>query len=232
MHWRFLNRLIATIFYLDDWDLFWTIFCNLFLNLIISLSGKITAPPTLWAIKRYHFQRYWHSWKVFMVHGWLRFRQIHVLLFFQRFKCYTTLIFKNLIYINKIKFLTSVSKIVVTYINLTLINIRNNIIKQYYSVIRMFKVLVIVKKKQFNKTNILFRTGLSLLISKLSLISRIGLWFLYAKMVNSSKDGILLEFRRWSRIALSFNDLTFPYVNGDIPICSPDLTFKCLFVSP
>ena len=55
----------------------------------------------------------------------------------------------------------------------------------------------------------LFRTGLSRLISKLSLISRIYLWCSYAKMVNSSKYGILLQFRRWSRITLSLDGLTF-----------------------
>ena len=48
-------------------------------------------------------------------------------------------------------------------------------------------------------------------------------------MVKSSKDGILLQFR-WSRIALSFDGLTFLNVKGDIPICSLDLTFKYLFV--
>ena len=32
-------------------------------------------------------------------------------------------------------------------------------------------------------------------------------------------------------IALSFDGFTFPNVKGDIPICSPDLTFKCLSVS-
>ena len=31
----------------------------------------------------------------------------------------------------------------------------NNIIKQYFDVIKMFKFLVIVKKKQFSRTNIL-----------------------------------------------------------------------------
>ena len=55
-------------------------------------------------------------------------------------------------------------------------------------------------------------------------------------MVNSSKDGILLQIRGWSRIALLSDGLsdglTFLNVKGDIPICSPDLTFKCLSVSP
>ena len=41
-------------------------------------------------------------------------------------------------------------------------------------------------------------------------------------MVNSSKGEILLQFRKWSRIALSFDGLTFLNVKGNIPICSPD----------
>ena len=50
-------------------------------------------------------------------------------------------------------------------------------------------------------------------------------------MVNLSKDGILLQFRRWSQIALSFDGLTFRNVKGDISICSPDLNFEFLSVS-
>ena len=42
---------------------------------------------------------------------------------------------------------TSISKSVVTYINITVTNISNNIIKQYYGIIKTFKVLVIVAKK-------------------------------------------------------------------------------------
>ena len=47
------------------------------------------------------------------------------------------------------------------------------------------------------------------------------------------------QFKRWSRIALPLDGLVFlndglVFLNakGDIPICSPDLTFRCLFVSP
>ena len=36
--------------------------------------------------------------------------------------------------------------------------------------------------------------------------------------------GVLLQFRRWSQIALSFDGLTFLNLKGDIPTCSPDLT--------
>ena len=74
---------------------------------------------------------------------------------FQRFECYTTLIFKELLYNKKISFFTSISKSFVTYMAITVTNISNNIIKQYYGIIKLFKVLVIVKKKQFSRTNIL-----------------------------------------------------------------------------
>ena len=36
---------------------------------------------------------------------------------------------------------------------------------------------------------------------------------------------------KWSQIALSFGGLTFLNVKGDIPICSPELSFKRLSVS-
>ena len=53
----------------------------------------------------------------------------------------------------KNQILTCISKSVVTYINITVTNISNNIIKQYYGIIKTLKVLVIVKKKQFSRTN-------------------------------------------------------------------------------
>ena len=37
----------------------------------------------------------------------------------------------------------------------TVTNISNKTTKQYYGIIKTFKVLVIVKKKQFSRTNIL-----------------------------------------------------------------------------
>ena len=67
---------------------------------------------------------------------------------FQRFECYTTLIVKELLYNNKIKFFTSTSKSVVTYLTIAVTNISNHIIKQHYGIKKSFKVLVIVKKKQ------------------------------------------------------------------------------------
>ena len=69
----------------------------------------------------------------------------------------------------------------------------------------------------------LFKIGLSRLIGKLSLISRTNLLFPFAKMINSSKEDILLQFKRWSRIALTFDGLVFLNDKGDISICSPDL---------
>ena len=41
---------------------------------------------------------------------------------FQRFECYTTLLVKELLYINKIKCFTSISESVVTYITLIVTN--------------------------------------------------------------------------------------------------------------
>ena len=75
----------------------------------------------------------------------------------------------------------------------------------------------------------MFKTGLSCLMSKLSLISRTNLLFPCAKIENSSKEGTLLQIKRWSRIALSFDGFIFFYVKGDIPLCSLHLTFKCLY---
>ena len=54
--------------------------------------------------------------------------------FIQHFECYTTLIVKELVY-SKIKFFTSISKSIENNIKITLANISNNIIKQYYGII-------------------------------------------------------------------------------------------------
>ena len=70
----------------------------------------------------------------------------------QRLECYTTLIVKELLN-NKNQFLTSISKTVKIYINLIVTNISNNIIKQCSGIIKAFKVLVIIKKKQFSGPN-------------------------------------------------------------------------------
>ena len=74
--------------------------------------------------------------------------------FIQRFVCYTTLIVKELHYNKKSYFYFYFKK----YRNLHKYN-RNqhikyqNIIKQCYGIIKKFKVLVILKKKQFSRTN-------------------------------------------------------------------------------
>ena len=47
-------------------------------------------------------------------------------------------------------------------------------------------------------------------------------------MVNSSKEGLLSHYKRWLRIKLSLDGFVFLKANFDIPICSPDPTFKCL----
>ena len=65
--------------------------------------------------------------------------------YFPMFERYTTLIVKELLS-------TSISKSVITYITLTKTNISNNIMKQYYGILKTLKVLVIVKKKQFSRT--------------------------------------------------------------------------------
>ena len=75
---------------------------------------------------------------------------------FQHFECYTILIVKELLY-NKNQSSTSISENVVTYINITVTNISNNMLKQYYGMIKTSKVLVIVEKKQFIKTNSLIQ---------------------------------------------------------------------------
>ena len=67
----------------------------------------------------------------------------------------------------------------------------------------------------------LFKLGVSLLISKLSLISRESLEEAFARTENSSKEGSLSQNSRWSRTALSFEGLHFLKVKGDKPVCSP-----------
>ena len=151
--------------------------------------------------------------------------------FIQRFEFYTTLIVKELLY-NKNQFFTSISKSVVTYINITVTNISNNIIKQYYGMIKMFKVLVIVRKKQFSRTNI-FIQDRSIMLNKQAFFD-----FKNIFMMSICQDGKLVK--GWDIITIQkmvknytfFDGLTFLNVKGDILICSPDLTFKFLSVSP
>ena len=61
----------------------------------------------------------------------------------------------------------------------------------------------------------LFKMGSSLLISKLSLISKENLEEAFARTKNSSKEESLSQISRWSRAALSFEGLHFLKVKGD-----------------
>ena len=95
-------------------------------------------------------------------------------------------------------------------------NISNNITKQLYGIIKTFKVLVIAKKKQFSRTKILIYDRF-VTLNKQAFFDFKNIFMIpYAKMVNLSKDEILLQFRRSSRIALPFDSLTFLNNKGDI----------------
>ena len=74
---------------------------------------------------------------------------------------------RNCFILIKSFFYASISKSVVTYMTLFITNISNNIIKQYYGIIKAFKLLVIVKKKQFSRTNILIQDR-SIMLNKQS----------------------------------------------------------------
>ena len=90
---------------------------------------------------------------------------------------------------------------------------------------------ILSKRKYLAELMFLFKIDLSRLISKLSLISGSNLLFLFVKIVNSTKDEMLLQLKRWLQIEVYFDGLVFLNVKGNIPICSPDLTFKCLSIS-
>ena len=60
----------------------------------------------------------------------------------------------------------------------------------------------------------LFNIGLSRLINKLSFISNKNLVDPWARMVKLSNEGSWLQNRRWSRIELPADGLTFLKVNG------------------
>ena len=74
---------------------------------------------------------------------------------------------RNCFILIKSFFYATKSKSVVTYMTLIITNISNNIIKQYYGIIKAFKLLVIVKKKQFSRTNILIQDR-SIMLNKQS----------------------------------------------------------------
>ena len=67
------------------------------------------------------------------------------------------------------------------------------------------KKLTIVKRNNLAELMFLFKISLSCFISKLSLLSRSNLLPPFVKIVNSPKHGMLLQYKRWSRIALFFD---------------------------
>ena len=92
-----------------------------------------------------------------MIHKQLGFPQIHFYLS-SNVSSAATFIVKVVLYFNNFFFFTPISKSVITYITLTQTCILNNIIKQHYGTAKTRKnkkILVIIKKKQFNRTNIL-----------------------------------------------------------------------------
>ena len=75
-----------------------------------------------------------------------------------------------------------------------------------------------------------FKTGWLRFIKRLSFILSKYFLFPYDTMVNSSKKGLLSHCKKWSRFKLSLDESIFLKVSGDFSICSPDQTFKCLYV--
>ena len=78
----------------------------------------------------------------------------------------------------------------------------------------------------------LFNIVLSHLINKLSLISNKYLLVLWTKMSKSSNEGLWLQIRRLLRNEFSADGFPFFKINREIPMCSLDLNFKYLSVSP
>ena len=74
----------------------------------------------------------------------------------------------------------------------------------------------------------LFNDGLSLMISRISLISNKYFLFSWAKTLKLSKEVEKLQRSKWS---LLFDGLTFFPVRGDIPIAVSPLTGKKLKLS-
>ena len=72
----------------------------------------------------------------------------------------------------------------------------------------------------------LFNDGLSLMISRLSLISNKYFLFSWAKTLKLSKEGKKLQWSKWSQIALLFDGLTFLPVRGDTPMKGFEKVFK------
>ena len=97
------------------------------------------------------------------------------------------------------------------------------IIQSYY---------VLSNKNHGPELMFLFNIGLSHLTNKLSLISNKNLTVLRVKIVKSANKGLWLQNKRRSRIELWADGFPFLKVNVELPMFSPDLTFRCLSASP
>lgn len=97
-------------------------------------------------------------------------------------------------------------------VQITMTYISNNIIKQYCSIIETIKVLTFVQKNSLAELIFFFQNKSTILKEQVFFNSEMFMMPKYqdGKIVNSSKDGILSQIGRWSRIALSFDGLNFP----------------------
>lgn len=77
----------------------------------------------------------------------------------------------------------------------------------------------------------LLSSSLFHLVNKRYLVSD-KTWVFWEKMMKSSTEGEWLQNKKWSGMELSSNGFILLNVNGKILICSADLTFKCLSISP
>ena len=75
----------------------------------------------------------------------------------------------------------------------------------------------------------LFNDGLSLTISRLSLISNKYLLFSWAKTLKLSKEDKKSQWSKWSQMALLFDSLTFFPVSGDTPMVYT-LVYRCFHI--
>ena len=81
-------------------------------------------------------------------------------------------------------------------------------------------------KNNWAQLMIFVSTGISHLISKLSLISNENLLVPWAKMIKSSKEREWSQNKRWSHRKLSSDNLTLLKVSEEILICSPELSSR------
>ena len=78
-----------------------------------------------------------------------------------------------------------------------------------------------------NDITVWFRTGLSCLISELSLIWSLKLLVSEAEISKWSKSVVQSHWNRWSETANSFTFLTCLPVKFEIPVCFAALVKKC-----